>query len=94
MRIYVTGDKSDADRVKMVCRVLQKKQKENSFICPFSTFSHLLDYDLSVEELLECRLDWLSASDKLIVVSRKSSAVQKEMEFALMVGMEVEHIEP
>ena len=62
---------------------------DNCYICPLLTFSHLKYGEIGYDEELELCLDILSVSDVLLVASDISDGVQKEIDFARMVGMEV-----
>ena len=53
------------------------------------SFSHLEYGEIGYDEELELCLDILSVADVLIVASEPSKGVQKEIDFARMVGMEV-----
>lgn len=68
---------------------------ENTYICPLLTFSHLQYGEIGYENELEACIDLLSVTDKLIVASDflDSVGVQKEIDFANLVGMEVEYLE-
>ena len=68
---------------------------ENTYICPLLTFSHLQYGEIGYENELEACIDLLSVADKLIVASDflDSVGVQKEIDFANLVGMEVEYLE-
>lgn len=59
------------------------------------TFSHLQYGEIGYENELEACIDLLSVADKLIVASDflDSVGVQKEIDFANLVGMEVEYLE-
>lgn len=58
-------------------------------ICPLLTFSHLKYGEIGYDQEIEICLDLLSVCDVLIVTSETSKGVQKEIDFAKMVGMEV-----
>lgn len=68
---------------------------ENTYICPLLTFSHLQYGEIGYENELEACIDLLSIADKMIVASDflTSKGVQKEIDFANLVGMEVEYLE-
>ena len=75
---------------------MQVADLENTYICPLLTFSHLQYGEIGYENELEACIDLLSVADKLIVASDflDSVGVQKEIDFANLVGMEVEYLEP
>ena len=68
---------------------MQVADLENCYICPLLAFSHLDYGEIGYDEELELCLDILSVADVLIVASEPSDGVQKEIDFARMVGMEV-----
>jgi hypothetical protein len=74
---------------------LQVNDLENTYICPLLTFSHLKYGEIGYENELEACIDLLSVADKLIVASAflDSVGVKKEIDFANLVGMEVEYLE-
>ena len=93
MLVYVAhrygGDPANLERAKKITHDLQVTDLDNCYICPLLTFSHLKYGEIGYDEELELCLDILSASDVLLVASDISKGVQKEIDFARMVGMEV-----
>ena len=91
--IYVShkfgGDPANMERVKKITHDLQVKDPENCYICPLLALSHLDYSEIGYDEELELCIDILSVADVLIVASDVSKGVQKEIDFAKMVGMEV-----
>ena len=91
--IYVShkfgGDPANLERAKKITNDLQVSDLNNCYICPLLAFSHLKYGEIGYDEELELCLDILSVSDVLIVTSDISDGVQKEIDFARMVGMEV-----
>ena len=83
------GDPANIERAKKITHDLQVADLNNCYICPLLTFSHLKYGEIGYDEELELCLDILSVSDVLIVASDISDGVQKEIDFAKMVGMEV-----
>ena len=83
------GDPVNIERAKKITHDLQVSDLNNCYICPLLAFSHLKYGEIGYDEELELCLDILSASDVLIVASEPSKGVQKEIDFARMVGMEV-----
>lgn len=83
------GDKANMERVKKIAHDLQMENPTHCVVCPLLNFS-CLDYgEIGCTEELEICLDLLSVCDVLIVASEPSKGVQKEIDFARMVGMEV-----
>ena len=72
---------------------MQMKDLENTYICPLLLFGHL-NSEIAFNDEIELRKDILSVCDKLIVVGDIDQAVDAEIEFAHLVGMEVEYLEP
>ena len=91
--IYVShrfgGDPANMERAKKITHDLQVNDTENCYICPLLAFSHLGYNEIGYDEEMELCIDLLSVSDVLIVASDISEGVQKEIDFARMVGMEV-----
>ena len=83
------GDRANIERAKKITHDLQVNDLDNCYICPLLAFSHLDYGEIGYDEELELRLDVLSVADVLIVASEPSDGVQKEIDFARMVGMEV-----
>ena len=97
MIIYVAhaygGQSSNFERAKRITHSLQCRDLRNTYICPLLAFSHLQYGELGFDEEMELCLDILSQCDKLIVASPISRGVRREIEFAKMVGMEIEYLE-
>ena len=84
-----SGEKSNYDRAKKITHNLQVNDPENCYICPLMAFSHLRYNEMGCDEEMALCIDLLSVSDVLIVASDISDGVQKEIDFARLVGMEV-----
>ena len=83
------GDKANMERAKKIAHDLQIENPTHCVVCPLLNFS-FLDYDeIGYEQEMEICLDLLSVCDVLLVASDVSNGVQKEIDFAKMVGMEV-----
>ena len=93
MLLYIShkygGDTANLERAKQITHDLQVNDPENCYICPLLAFSHLGYNEMGYDEELELCIDILSVADVLIVASDISAGVQKEIDFARMVGMEV-----
>lgn len=91
--IYVShkfgGDPSNMERAKKITHDLQIENPTHCFVCPILAFSHLQYGEIGYDDEIELCLDLLSLCDTLIVTSDVSKGVQKEIDFARMVGMEV-----
>ena len=100
MAIYYVAHKYGAnpenfERAKKITHDLQVADLENTYICPLVAFSHLEYGEIWYDNEMENCLDLLSVCDKLIVASvfLTSKGVKKEIDFANLVGMEVEYLE-
>ena len=97
--IYVShaygGKIENLERAKKITHDLQVADLENTYICPLVAFSHLKYGEIGYNNEMENCLDLLSVCDKLIVASDflTSKGVQKEIDFANLVGMEVQYLE-
>ena len=93
MLVYVAHrygcDPANIELAKKITHDLQVSDLDNCYICPILTFSHLKYGEIGYEQEMEICLDLLSACDVLIIASDISECVQKEIDFARMVGMEV-----
>ena len=93
MLLYIShkygGDPANIDRAKKITHDLQVNDPENCYICPLTAFSHLEYNEMGYDEEMALCIDLLSVSDVLIVASDISNGVQKEIDFARLVGMEV-----
>lgn len=83
------GDPANMERAKKITHDLQVDDPKNCYICPLMAFSHLVYNEMGCDEEMELCIDLLSVADVLIVASEPSNGVQKEIEFARLVGMEV-----
>ena len=83
------GDPANMERAKQITHDLQVNDPENCYICPLTAFSHLGYNEIGHDEEMALCIDLLSVSDVLIVASEPSNGVQKEIDFARLVGMEV-----
>lgn len=97
MIVYVShifqGKPENLERAKQITHDLQVKDPENCYICPLLAFSHLGYNEIGYEEEIALCLDLMTVSDKLIVASDLSKGVCKEIDFANLIGMEVEYLE-
>lgn len=93
MLLYIShkygGVPANMERAKKITHDLQVNDPENCYICPLMAFSHLEYNEMGYDEEMALCIDLLSVSDVLIVASDVSDGVQKEIDFAKMVGMDV-----
>ena len=83
------ADKNNLERAKKITHDLQVKDLANCYVCPLLTFSHLEYDEIGYDDEMELCLDLLTCADRLIVASEVSNGVQKEIDFAKLVKMEV-----
>ena len=83
------GDPYNIKVAKKITHDLQINDLQNPYICPLLSFSHLGYNEMGWDKEMELCLDILSVCDVLVVASEVSEGVQKEIDFAQMVGMEV-----
>lgn len=88
-----SGKQENLERVKKITHDLQVNDLENTYICPLLTFSHLQYGEIGYDAEMELCIDILSSCEKLIVASDLSKGVAREIDFANLVGMEVEYLE-
>ena len=97
MLIYIShmhgGKPENIERARKITHDLQVNDLENSYICPLLLFSHLRYGEIGYDAEMDLCLDILSSCDKLIVASDISKGVAREIDFANLVGMEVEYLE-
>ena len=93
MLLYIShkygGDTANLERAKKITHDLQGNDHENCYICPLLAFSDLEYNEIGYDAEMALCIDLLSVSDVLIVASDISDGVQKEIDFARLVGMEV-----
>ena len=87
------NDKSNIERAKKITHDLQIKDLANCYVCPLLTFSHLEYGEIGYDDEMELCLDLLSCSDVLIVASEVSKGVQMEIDFAKLIGMEIQYLD-
>lgn len=87
------GDKENIERAKKITHDLQVKDLANCYICPLLTFSCLEYGEIGYDAEMELCLDILSDCEKMIVASEISKGVQAEIDFAELVGMEIEYLD-
>lgn len=97
MLVYVAhkfeGDVSNLEQAKKITHDLQVKDLANCYICPLLTFSHLEYGEIGYDAEIELCLDILINADRLIVASDVSRGVQTEIDFAKLVGMEIQYLD-
>ena len=87
------GKPENIKRAKKSTHDLQVADLENTYICPLLALSHLQYGEIGFDEEMELCIDLLSECERLIVASDISKGEAREIEFAKLVGMEVEYLE-
>ena len=87
------GDHANLEKAKQITHDLQVKDTQNTYICPLMALSHMEYGELDFDTELEICKDMLTVCDKLIVGSEVSKGVQIEIDFANLVGMEIEYLD-
>ena len=97
MLIYVGhcfgGKAENIEKAKKITHDLQVKDLAKCYICPLLTFSHLEYGEIGFDAKIELCLDILSECEKMIVASEISKGVQMEIDFAKLIGMEVQYLD-
>ena len=97
MIIYIShkygGKPENLERAKKITHDLQVADLKNTYICPLLALSHLKYNEIGYDDEMNLCIDLLSIADKMIVASDLSKGVCREVDFANLVGMEVEYIE-
>jgi hypothetical protein len=93
MKYYIAhryqGDKSNIERVGKIARKLQIEHPENAYFSPLHAFSFLECDDMPYYDFMEVCLDFLGDCDVLIVASEIDKSVQREIDFAKLIKLEV-----
>lgn len=91
MTIFVAHQQNEESsiRASKIITQLQIENPTHCFIPATLAFEHLYNGDFSRDDIFEIEADLLSNCDQLLIVSDISPIMQKEIDFARMVGMEV-----
>ena len=84
------GKEEHLRHAREIMRMLQTENTEDCFMCPLMVFSHLRYGEIGRDAEMELCIDLLSVCDSLLVASAVSDGVQREIDFARMVGMDIE----
>lgn len=87
------GKQENVDRARRIAHDLQLQDHANCVVCPLLNFSFLNYNEIGYEQEMDLCLDLLSACDALVVASEVTEGVQREIDFAKLVGMEVIDLE-
>ena len=95
--IYVShifqGKPENIERAKKITHDLQVADLENTYICPLLALSHIAYNEIGYDDEMNLCIDLLSECEHLIVASDISKGVQMEIDFAMLVNMEVFKLE-
>lgn len=97
MYVYVAheygGKAENVERAKKITHDLQIADRDNVYICPILAFSHLEYGELGYDEEIDLCKDLMCIFDKMIVASKISEGVRREIEFAQQLHWEVDYLE-
>lgn len=86
------GNEDNKLEIEQKIRTLQSNDMENCYVSPVHTFCfQYFDYDY--ETGMELCIDLLSVCDVLLVMSKASKGVLREIEFAELVGMPIWYLD-
>ncbi len=86
------GNEDNKLEIEQKIRTLQSNDMENCYVSPVHTFCfQYFDYDY--ETGMELCIDLLSVCDILLVMSKPSRGVNKEIEFAELVHMPIKYLD-
>ena len=91
MTIFVAHAQTEDSliRASKIILQLQHENPTHCFIPAAIAFEHLYNGDFSQDEIFDIECDLLCNCDQLLIVSKISPIIQREIDFARMVGMEV-----
>lgn len=91
MTIFVAHEQNDQSTIRSQKIVLQLQYENptHCFIPAAIAFEHLYNGDFSAEDAYNIELDLLMNCDQMLIVSDVSPIMQRQIDFARMVGMEV-----
>lgn len=80
-------------RAKKIVSRLEFKYPLDSFYCPEIALYHLIEKDVDADFLLEKQKDFMDLCDKMIVIGNLCNNIKRELDYADLIGMEVEWFE-
>ena len=91
MTVFVAHEHTEisAIRSQKIVLQLQCENPTHCFIPAAIAFEHLYNGDFSQDEIFDIEADLLMNCDQMLIVSDISPIIQREIDFARMVGMEV-----
>ena len=91
MTVFVAHEQTEDSSIRSQKIVLQLQMENptHCFIPASISFEHLYNGDFSQDEIFDIEADLLMNCDQMLIVSDISPIIQREIDFARMVGMEV-----
>ena len=91
MTVFVAHAQTDESVIhsQKIVLQLQYENPTHCFIPAAIAFEHLYNGDFSQDDIFDIEADLLMNCDQMLIVSDISPIMQKEIDFAKMVGMEV-----
>ena len=91
MTVFVAHCKTEDSSIRSQKIVLQLQYENpaHCFIPASIAFEHLYNGDFSQDEIFDIECDLLCNCDQMLIISNISPIIQREIDFARMVGMEV-----
>lgn len=94
MLIFVAHKKeNNNENAQKITRDLQIKDLSNTYICSALLFPHLESSGIEEKAKIELCIDVLSNCDKIIFATNITEDIVWALDFANLVGMEVEFLE-
>lgn len=97
MYIYVAheynGNAEVLERAKKITHDLQIFDRENTYLCPLTAYSHIGYDEYTNEEWVEMHKDLICICDKVLVASEIGESIKQELDFADKIHMEVDYLE-
>ena len=91
MTVFVAHAQTEDSSIRSQKIVLQLQMENptHCFIPAAIAFEHLYNGDFSQDDIFDIEADLLMNCDQMLIVSDISPIIQREIDFARMVGMEV-----
>lgn len=96
MIIYVahcfSGNLENVEKAKKIVHDLQIADTENCYICPLISFSYLSYNEIGKEKEMQLCEDLLTVCDRLLIASKVTDGVRREIDLAEKIHMEVQYL--
>ena len=91
MTVFVAHAQAEDSSIRSqkIVLQLQHENPDHCFIPSSVAFEHLYNGDFSQDEIYDIEADLLMNCDQLLIVSKISPIIRREIDFARRVGMEV-----